>query len=32
MPGTAFVSPLYGSPICVAGGGADKGKVISFKY
>jgi L-ascorbate metabolism protein UlaG (beta-lactamase superfamily) len=32
MPDTAFVAPLYLSPICVAGGGADKGKVISFKY
>ena len=32
MPGTAFVAPLYRSPICVAGSGADKGKVVSFKY
>src|SRR4051812_23118614 len=32
MPDTAFVAPLYRSPICVAGGGADKGKVVSFKY
>src|SRR3954454_20727187 len=31
MPGTAFVAPLYRSPICVAGGGADQGKVVSFK-
>jgi L-ascorbate metabolism protein UlaG (beta-lactamase superfamily) len=32
MPGTAFLAPLYRSPICVAAAGADKGKVISFKY
>jgi L-ascorbate metabolism protein UlaG (beta-lactamase superfamily) len=32
MPNTAFVAPLYRSPICVAGGGADKGKIVSFKY
>jgi L-ascorbate metabolism protein UlaG (beta-lactamase superfamily) len=32
MPGTAFLAPLYRSPICIAGAGADKGKVISFKY
>ena len=32
MPGTAFLAPLYRSPICIAGGGADKGKVVSFKY
>src|SRR5215471_10644161 len=31
MPSTAFVAPLYRSPICVAGGGADQGKVVSFK-
>jgi len=31
MPGTAYLAPLYRSPICVAGGGADKGKVVSFK-
>jgi len=31
MPGTAFVAPLYRSPICVAGGGPDQGKVVSFK-
>src|SRR4029077_11990242 len=31
MPNTAFVAPLYRSPICVAGGGADQGKVVSFK-
>jgi hypothetical protein len=32
MPKTAFLAPLYRSPICVAGGGANQGKVISFKY
>src|ERR1700749_345353 len=32
MPETAFLSPLYRSPICIAGGGPDKGKVVSFKY
>jgi hypothetical protein len=32
MPGTAFVAPLYRSPICVAGSGGDKGEVLSFKY
>jgi L-ascorbate metabolism protein UlaG (beta-lactamase superfamily) len=32
MPGTAFLAPLYRSPICIAGGGADGGKVVSFKY
>jgi len=32
LPGTAFLAPLYRSPICVAGSGADKGKVVSFKY
>jgi L-ascorbate metabolism protein UlaG (beta-lactamase superfamily) len=32
MPGTAFLAPLYRSPICVAGSGPDKGKVVSFKY
>ena len=31
MPNTAFVAPLYRSPICVAGGGSDQGKVVSFK-
>jgi L-ascorbate metabolism protein UlaG (beta-lactamase superfamily) len=31
MPGTAYLAPLYRSPVCVAGGGADKGKVVSFK-
>jgi L-ascorbate metabolism protein UlaG (beta-lactamase superfamily) len=32
MPGTAFLAPLYRSPVCVAGAGADKGRVVSFKY
>jgi len=32
MPGTAFLAPLYRSPICVSGGGPDQGKVLSFKY
>jgi L-ascorbate metabolism protein UlaG (beta-lactamase superfamily) len=32
MPGTAYLAPLYRSPICISGGGADKGKVVSFKY
>jgi L-ascorbate metabolism protein UlaG (beta-lactamase superfamily) len=32
MPGTEFLAPLYRSPICINGAGADKGKVASFKY
>jgi len=32
MPNTAFLAPLYRSPICVAGAGPDKGKVVSFRY
>jgi L-ascorbate metabolism protein UlaG (beta-lactamase superfamily) len=32
LPGTAFLAPLYRSPICIAGAGPDKGKVVSFKY
>ena len=32
MPGTAFLAPLYRSPICVAGAGPEKGRVVSFKY
>ena len=32
MPNTAFLAPLYRSPICVAGTGLDKGKVVSFRY
>jgi L-ascorbate metabolism protein UlaG (beta-lactamase superfamily) len=32
MPGTAYLAPLYRSPICVAAAGPDKGKLVSFKY
>jgi hypothetical protein len=32
MAGTTYLAPLYRSPICISGGGADKGKVVSFKY
>jgi L-ascorbate metabolism protein UlaG (beta-lactamase superfamily) len=32
MPNTAFLAPLYRSPICVADAGPDKGKVVSFRY
>jgi L-ascorbate metabolism protein UlaG (beta-lactamase superfamily) len=32
LPGTAFLAPLYRSPICVAGAGSDRGKVVSFRY
>ena len=32
MPGTAFLAPLYRSPICIAGSGPDKGRVMAFKY
>ncbi len=32
LPGTAFLAPLYRSPICIAGAGPDKGKVVSFRY
>jgi len=32
MPNTAFLAPLYRSPICIASAGPDKGKVVSFKY
>jgi L-ascorbate metabolism protein UlaG (beta-lactamase superfamily) len=32
MPNAAFLAPLYRSPICIAGAGPDKGKVVSFKY
>src|SRR5215813_15281095 len=32
LPGTAFLAPLYRSPICIAGAGPDKGKVVSFQY
>ena len=31
MPSTAFLAPLYRSPICVASAGSDKGKMVSFK-
>ncbi len=32
MPSTAFLAPLYRSPICIASAGPDKGKVVAFKY
>jgi len=32
MPDTAFLAPVYRSPICISGAGPDKGKVVSFKY
>jgi L-ascorbate metabolism protein UlaG (beta-lactamase superfamily) len=32
LPDTTFLAPLYRSPICVAGGGPDKGRVVSFQY
>jgi hypothetical protein len=32
MPNTAYLAPLYRSPICVAGGGPEQGKLLSFKY
>ena len=32
LPGTAFLAPLYRSPICIAAAGPDKGKVVSFKH
>ena len=32
MPNTAFLAPLYRSPICIASAGPDKGRVVSFKY
>jgi L-ascorbate metabolism protein UlaG (beta-lactamase superfamily) len=32
MPDTAFLAPLYRSPICVSAAGSDKGKIVSFKY
>ena len=31
MPNTAFLAPLYRSPICIAVTGPDKGRVVSFK-
>jgi len=32
LPGTAYLAPLYRSPICIATAGPDKGKLVSFKY
>jgi L-ascorbate metabolism protein UlaG (beta-lactamase superfamily) len=32
MPSTAFLAPLYRSPICVGTAGADRAKVVSFRY
>jgi L-ascorbate metabolism protein UlaG (beta-lactamase superfamily) len=32
MPDTAFLAPLYRSPICVATSGPERGKVVSFHY
>ena len=32
MPDTAFLAPLYRSPICIAAAGPDKGKVVSVRY
>ena len=32
MPNTASLALLYRSPICIAGGGPDQGKVLSSKY
>jgi L-ascorbate metabolism protein UlaG (beta-lactamase superfamily) len=32
MPATAFLAPLYCSPICLAAAGSDKGKLVSFRY
>jgi L-ascorbate metabolism protein UlaG (beta-lactamase superfamily) len=32
LPNMAYLAPLYRSPICIAGGGADKGRVVSFRY
>ncbi len=31
MPNTAFLAPLYRSPVCVGGSGPDRGKVVSYK-
>ncbi len=31
-PQTKFLAPLYRSPICISGAGANKGSVVSFKY
>src|SRR5262249_15598143 len=32
MPDTRFLAPLYRSPICVATGGAERAKVVKFRY
>jgi L-ascorbate metabolism protein UlaG (beta-lactamase superfamily) len=32
MPDTAFLAPLYRSPICVATSGPDRAKVVKFHY
>jgi L-ascorbate metabolism protein UlaG (beta-lactamase superfamily) len=32
MPDASFIAPLYRSPICIAGAGPDKGRVVSFQY
>jgi L-ascorbate metabolism protein UlaG (beta-lactamase superfamily) len=32
MPETAFLAPLYRSPICVSTSGPQRGKVVSFHY
>lgn len=32
MPSTAYLAPLYRSPICISAGGPDQGKIVSFKY
>jgi L-ascorbate metabolism protein UlaG (beta-lactamase superfamily) len=32
LPDTTFLAPLYRSPICIAGSGPDKGRVVSFQY
>jgi L-ascorbate metabolism protein UlaG (beta-lactamase superfamily) len=32
MPQTRFLAPLYRSPVCVATSGAERGKVVSFRY
>jgi hypothetical protein len=32
LPDTRFLAPLYRSPICVATAGAERAKVVSFRY
>ena len=32
MPNTTYLAPLYRSPICIAGAGPNKGRVVSFQY